>query len=177
LQKAKQLPNTKLFINNTELIDVLLIIVAVILLLIGILGCVIPALPGPPLCFVGVLLVKFSQWGTDITIMWLAIFLVLTIVVSLIDYYIPIWGVKKFGGGKGGIWGTAIGIVIGLFFLPWGLILGPFIGALLGELIAGKSGSASLKAALGSTLGFLLGTGFKLIVCIWMTVFCVVEIF
>ncbi|GAB1307718.1 hypothetical protein KH5_04010 [Urechidicola sp. KH5] len=94
-------------------------------------------------------------------------FLGITLAVSIfvwgIDYVIPAWGTKKFGGSKYGVWGTMIGLILGLiFFPPFGIILGPFFGALVGELIYNsKDGKRALKAAIGSFIGFLLSTGLK----------------
>jgi uncharacterized protein YqgC (DUF456 family) len=157
--------------------DIFLAIAAVIMLLVGIVGCILPVLPGPPISGIALLLVKFTRWGSDISLTCLGIFFVLIIVVSVLDYYTPIWGAKKFGGGKGGIYGTTIGIVVGLFFVPWGMIICPFLGALAGELISGKSGAQSLRAAFGAALGFMLGSGLKLLVSIWITAYTVSRFF
>ncbi|HBL75398.1 MAG: hypothetical protein A2W90_04055 [Bacteroidetes bacterium GWF2_42_66] len=108
---------------------------------------------------------------------FLIIWAVVTIVVSILDYIIPAWGTKKFGGSKRGVLGSMIGLLFGLFlFPPFGIIIGPFVGAVLGEITGGKDNKAALKAGLGSFVGFLLGTLMKLIVSGMMAWYFIAEI-
>lgn len=143
--------------------DIFLIITAGILLLIGFLGSILPVLPGTPLSYIGIILMHLSskvEFSTSFLVGWG----IAVIAVQLLDYAIPIWGAKKFGGSKYATWGSMIGMILGIFFGPLGIILGPFVGAFVGELIAGKDKRNALKAAIGSFVGFLLGTISKLIV-------------
>jgi uncharacterized protein len=143
--------------------DILFIVVGAILIIAGILGSVLPFLPGPPLSYAGLLLLHFTeryQFSTRFLIIWA----IVTAVTYLIDYVIPIWGTKRFGGSRQGIWGSIIGLVAGIFFFPpFGIIIGPFAGAVIGELIAGKNSSAAFRAGMGSFIGFLIGTFIQLI--------------
>lgn len=82
--------------------------------------------------------------------------------ITLLDYYVPIWGTKRFGGSKAGTRGAMIGLVIGLFMGPLGIIVGPFAGALLAEMVVGRPGPEALRAATGAFLGFLAGVLMKL---------------
>ena len=149
--------------------DYVLIAFGIILIISGILGCVIPVIPGPPLSYIGLLLLHFTeryQFSNKFLIIWAAI----TVVIYALDFIIPAWGTKKFGGSKRGVWGSIIGLVIGMFFFPpIGIILGPFIGAVAGELTSGKESGDALKSGFGSFLGFLIGTLLKLIVSGMMT--------
>jgi uncharacterized protein YqgC (DUF456 family) len=146
--------------------DIVLIVIAILCILTGIVGCVIPVLPGAPLSWVGLLLLKFTDKFADhISWTWIIIWAVIVILVSVFDYLIPIWGTKKMGGSKAGAWGATIGMIAGLFFPPWGIISGPFLGALIGEIATGKKQKQSFKAALGSFLGFLASIGINLIIC------------
>ena len=141
--------------------DYILVIVAALLIVFGLLGCIIPIIPGPPLSFGGLLILHFTKWGpinSDL-LLWLGI---AAAVVTVLDYVFPIWATKKFGGSKRGIWGSTIGLIVGLFFFPpLGIIIGPFIGAFIGEITANQSQRNAMKSAIGSFIGFLLGTGFK----------------
>jgi uncharacterized protein YqgC (DUF456 family) len=149
--------------------DFILISLGILFMIVGIIGCALPFLPGPPLNYIGILLLHFTT-GFQFTNRFLLIWAVITVVVIVLDYIIPVWGTKKFGGSKQGIWGSVIGLVAGLFFFPpFGIIIGPFLGAVIGELIAGKDSGAALKSGFGSFVGFLTGTILKLIASGMMT--------
>jgi uncharacterized protein YqgC (DUF456 family) len=154
--------------------DYVLLILAVILMVIGIIGCLVPVLPGPPISYLGLILLHITRFGQFSTNVLISLAIV-TIVVTIIDYVVPLWGTKKFGGSKYGIRGAAVGLVIGLFLGPVGIIIGPFIGAIVGELIFKDDISYALKAGLGSLLGFLTGVGLKLAASFVMTFFFVKE--
>lgn len=146
-------------------LDIILSIAGVVGLLAGLVGCVLPVLPGPPLAYLGMVALHFTsriQFSTPELLFWLAAALLTTAV----DTVLPIFGNKKFGGGKHGAWGCALGVVAGFFlFPPWGLILCPLVGAFVGEIMSGKKSPAAMRAALGALLGFLLGTVAKAVVC------------
>jgi uncharacterized protein YqgC (DUF456 family) len=154
--------------------DYVLLILAVILMVIGIIGCLVPVLPGPPISYLGLILLHITRFGQFSTNVLISLAIV-TIVVTIIDYVVPLWGTKKFGGSKYGIRGAAVGLVIGLFLGPVGIIIGPFIGAIVGELIFKDDIGYALKAGLGSLLGFLTGVGLKLAASFVMTFFFVKE--
>lgn len=92
----------------------------------------------------------------------------ITLAVTLLDYIVPIWGTRRFGGTKRGVTGATIGVIAGLFIGPWGIILGPFAGAVLGEMTGGRQGKEAFKAGIGSFVGFLTGVGLKLMASIVM---------
>lgn len=142
--------------------DTFLIISGIILLITGIAGCIFPFLPGPPLAYGSLILLQISTYK-PFTENFLIIWALVTIAVVIADYYIPIWGTKKFGGTKGGVWGATIGLVVGIFFFPpLGLIIGPFIGAFAGEIINNQDSNKAFQSAIGSFIGFVAGTLMKL---------------
>ena len=148
--------------------DLTLAIFGSILVLIGFFGSILPIIPGPPISWAGLLLLKWTTYISDHNpayqnTLWILLFFV--ILVTILDYVVPIMGTKKYGGSKRGVWGATIGVVVGLFFGPLGIILGPFLGAYLGEISTGKKDSDALRAAWGSFVGFLLGVGLKLMTC------------
>lgn len=149
--------------------DYFLLILSILLIITGLLGCVLPVLPGPPFSFLGLLLLHFTKFA-DFTVTFLIITAVLAIIVTVLDYIVPIWGTKKFGGSKAGQWGATIGMIIGMLFLgPLGLIFGPLVGAIIGELIKGTESRQALRAGFGAFIGFLLGVGLKLAASLYMT--------
>lgn len=144
--------------------DIFLVIVAGLLLLLGLVGCIIPMLPGTPLCYLGIILLHFSSYA-EFSIPFLILWAGIIILVQGLNYIIPIWGTKKFGGSKNGVWGSVIGMLIGLFTGgPLGIILGTILGAFVGELFAGKETNKAIKAAMGSFIGFMAGTISQLVV-------------
>ncbi|MBL3656454.1 DUF456 domain-containing protein [Fulvivirga sediminis] len=148
--------------------DLLILIVSAALLLAGVVGSFLPILPGPPLAFIGLLIMQFTEsYSFSAQFIWIWLFV--TILITVLDYYIPIYGTKRFGGTKYGTWGSVVGLIVGIFLLPViGVIIGPMLGAFIGELIAGQTSKASMRAAWGSFLGFLAGTFMKVIICLIM---------
>ena len=143
--------------------ETLFIAFALIFGVVGLLGSILPALPGAPLSYVGLLLLLPCD-GADISSVTLWVTGIFLAVVSILDYIAPVWLTNLSGGGKQATRGSMAGLIAGLFFFPpWGLIIGPFVGAFIGELMEGSSKGKALKVALMSFVGFLLTTGMKII--------------
>jgi uncharacterized protein YqgC (DUF456 family) len=176
--------------------EIVLAAFAFLFLLAGLLGSVIPALPGPPLSYIGLLLLQWSGYGNfSAAFLWL--WAAITAAVTVADNFLPAWMTKKFGGSRAAVAGSVLGLIAGMiFFAPLGLLIGPFLGALAGELInnsvrrnktnstdPGSSADNSagnvkaLKAALGAFLAFILGTGAKLITGSLMIYYAVKAVF
>jgi len=143
------------------MVDYLLLVLAIAFMIIGIIGCLVPVLPGPPLSFIGLLVLHFTEFA-EFRINLLIILGLIAVIVAAFDYVVPIWGTKKFGGTKYGVRGATVGLLIGLFFGPPGIIIGPFIGAVIGELIYKDDFKYAIKAGFGSLIGFMAGIGLKL---------------
>lgn len=158
-------------------LDIILIIIGTILIIAGILGCIIPALPGVPLNYLGIILLQFTS-RIDFSTQFLIVWGIIVIVVQILDYYIPIWGTKKLGGGSYGSWGAAIGVIAGMFILPpWGIIFMPLVCAVIGELLDNKEFKVALKAGFGAFIGFLAGIVMKLTVAIILSFFFFREVY
>jgi uncharacterized protein len=143
------------------------IILGFVLIILGTLGSLLPVLPGPPIAWLGLLLQNLrdpNPFSTQFLVIWGGI----VVVTIVLDYVIPIYGTKKFGGTKYGAWGCTLGFLLAFWMGPWGVIIGPFIGAFVGEMIGGQDSNRSLKAAFGSFIGFLVGSFLKIVVCFMM---------
>jgi uncharacterized protein len=154
--------------------DTLWIVLAIVFLMASIIGSVVPLLPGPPLAYVGLLLIQLKS-EPSFSVAFMVIWAGIVVLVSLLDYLIPVYGIKKFGGTKYGMWGCAIGLVAGIWIGPWGIIFGPLAGAFFGEL-AGNNRTRAVRAAFGSFVGFLFNTLLKLIVCVTISWYVVVSL-
>lgn len=147
--------------------DILLLILGFICVIVGIFGSFLPILPGPSISWFGILLL-YSTSTVPANYWILCISAVITIILTILDYIIPAKGTKRFGGSSYGIWGTNIGLVVGIITpIPFGFLIGPFVGAFLGELIYDrKNHQRALKSAMGSLLGFLASSFINFIVSI-----------
>ena len=155
--------------------DIFLLFLGFCFLIIGLTGCILPAIPGPPLSYIALLTLQVTRFA-DFSAKFLWITAIITVIVTVVDYILPVWGAKKFGGSRSGVIGSTIGLVIGLFVLPWGIIAGPFIGAVVGELIAGRSTNDALRSGFGSFIGFIFGTATKLTVSVALTYYFIKEL-
>jgi uncharacterized protein YqgC (DUF456 family) len=148
--------------------DIALLIIGFVLMLVGILGSFLPVLPGPPISWVGLLLLHLTE-AVPQNWTFLSITAVVAVVVFALDYIIPAMGTKKFGGSRTGMIGTTIGLLVSLVFPVlgiFGIIIWPFVGALVGELINKADQKTALRAAFGSFMGFLTGTFLKFLVAV-----------
>lgn len=155
-----------------------LIIFGLLVALVGLAGCIIPLIPGPPLSFLALVILSFVRNWKPFSPTFLIIMAGLTLGVTISDYLVPIGGARKYGASGPGVWGSVIGMFIGLFlFPPWGMIIGAVLGALVGELLAGKKGKQVLRAGWGVILGNVVTTGLKLALSGAMLFFYVREMF
>lgn len=154
------------FKENLFIVDYILLLFGFVFVIGGIIGSFLPVVPGPPTSWVGLLLLHLT---TQIKTDWnfLGIALAVAVLVFILDYIIPALSTKKFGGSKYGVWGSTIGLIVGLLFTPIGMVLGLFLGAFIGELINdSRNMKVALRASLGSVLGFFFSVGIKFSVSI-----------
>ena len=147
---------------------VLLWSLAAVFVLAGIAGTFLPVLPGVPLVFAGLLLGAWIDGFQQVGWVTLAVLALLTVFSLVIDFLVSAGGARKMGASRSALLGATAGMVVGLFFGPFGLILGPFIGAFAGEYLAGRDLRQAGKAGLGTWLGLLGGIAVKLALCVAM---------
>ena len=144
--------------------DLFLLILGFLCCLIGIIGSFLPIIPGPVTAWLGILLLNLTS-AVEFNLNFVLITLTVAVSVGILDYLIPILGVKKLGGTRSGQIGTTVGLILALVILgPIGIIIGPFLGALLGEMSNNKSFNDSLKPAFGSFIGVIAGSVIKFLI-------------
>ena len=121
--------------------DILLITLGAICIFIGVLGSFVPVIPGPPLSWIGLLLLQYTS-NVAFSPIFIGVTGVIALLATLLDYYLPVLGTKKYGGSKGGVWGAIMGLLFAVFFPvfgPLGFLIWPFAGAFIGELSQQKN--------------------------------------
>ena len=158
------------------MLETVLIIIGLLIAIAGIIGCIIPVIPGPPLNFISLLILELAiedAFSMEFYIIWG----VITIVVTLLDYVLPLFGAKVYKASGYGIWGSIIGMIIGtIFFPPFGMILGLLVGAVVGELVAGKEGSEAMKVGAVTFITSLLMIAAKLAVSGVLTYYFIARV-
>lgn len=143
--------------------SIVLISLGIILIIAGLAGCIIPILPGPPISYISLILLSWAYNWKAFSTTFLIIIGIITLIVVVLDYALPVYLPKKYGASKYAVWGSALGLIIGLFFFqPFGFLIGAFIGAVLGELVFKRNLKLSLKAGLGVFTGTIASTALKL---------------
>lgn len=153
--------------------EFLIYLLAVVFIIVGIIGDVVPGLPGVPISYAAMLLIHFFT-GINYDSEALVIYGIICLLITVVDYFVPIWGTKKFGGTKAGVRGSTIGLIIGVVVLPLlgivigplgliGIIAGPFVGAYVGEKMSGVDDQLAWRSAIGSFVGFVAGTLLKVV--------------
>ena len=148
--------------------EYLIYLLAIVFIIVGIVGDVVPGLPGVPISYAAMLLIHFFT-GINYSSETLVIYGIICVFITILDYFVPIWGTKKFGGTKAGVRGSTIGLVIGVVVLPiLGIVIGPFgligiLAAYIGEKMGGVDDRLAWRSAFGSFVGFVAGTLLKVV--------------
>ncbi|HUA80014.1 MAG TPA: DUF456 family protein [Dyella sp.] len=148
--------------------DILLYALAIALILGGLIGTVVPNVPGVPMIFGGIWLAAALDNYQHLGVVWLIVLAVLAALGIATDFIAASLGAKRVGASSTAVWGASIGTLVGMFFGLPGLILGPFVGALIGELVSSKSVLRSAHVGIGTWLGLLFGTLVKLVLSLTM---------
>lgn len=158
--------------------EILLIILSFIFVLVGIIGVVMPFLPGVPLAWLGILLFGLVTNFAAISLKNVVVFLILTIAVSALDFLIPLAGASKYKASKEGLWGAALGAILGMVAGgPFGFLLGFISGIILGEVYHGRESHDISRILYGTLMGFLFGGLLKLVLALVMLGYLISGIF
>lgn len=131
------------------------LLLALVVMAVGVIGTLIPALPGMPLVWLGMLGYGWADGFRHITWPFLLVALAVVVLAQVAEHYARAYGAKRFGAGRAGAWGAVIGSIAGLFFMPIGLLVGPFLGAMVAELLAGRPAHEAVRAGWGGLVGAL----------------------
>ncbi len=151
-----------------QVAQTLYFVLSAILILVGLAGTIVPALPGVPLVFAGMLLAAWADHFQHVGTMALVVLGLLCVLALAIDFVAGLLGAKRVGASASAIWGAMIGTVVGLFFSLPGLVFGPFLGAVAGELLVGSHLTRAAHVGIGTWLGLLFGTLAKIALCFAM---------
>ena len=145
-------------------LSVVMVVLGSLLVVGGVIGCIVPALPGPILAWVAIVLISIAgAWA--VLPVWVVVATgVVALAVTVLDNVLPALSSKRSGAGRPGVWGSVAGMVVGTFFSPIGTIVGAFVGALVGEVFFNPTNKTPLKAAMGVFRGTVLGILLKLVV-------------
>jgi uncharacterized protein len=149
------------FLYRARVNDALLIVGAV-LVAVGLAGIIVPALPGVPLVFAGLILAASADGFQKVGVVTLVVLGLLTALSFVVDFAAAALGAKKMGASKWALLGSALGVFVGLFFGLPGLLLGPFVGAVVAELVTRRDWKQAGRSGVGAWIGFLLGAIGKL---------------
>lgn len=158
------------------------LVVCLILVVAGLVGSVIPGMPGTPLYLVAMLIARFCG---DVEMSNLELFVIFILVAATfaVDFFLPMWTTKKFGGTKAGVYGSIVGLLAGLFLpipIPGASIICMFLGAIIGEYIAGQSNDVAVKSGMGNLIGFIVATTVKFVLgvyCGWRLISFGLDLF
>ena len=158
--------------------NILIPILSFLLIAVGIVGVVLPFLPGVPLAWLGVFIYAYFTDFTVLSLNTILVFLALTLLTFVVDWVSPLIGAKKYNASKYGVMGASLGFLLGVFILgPIGIIFGPLAGAFIGETIAGKDATKSFQSAWGVFIGFLAGSLIKIVITLIMFGFFLAALF
>jgi uncharacterized protein YqgC (DUF456 family) len=144
-------------------VTIVLIVIGLLVALVGIIGCILPALPGPALSFLSLVILSYAKDWEPFGVQFFVVMGGLAALVTFLDYVVPAGGAKKYGASKYGVTGSIAGMLIGFFFLPpFGIFVGAFVGALAGEMLANRGTRDALRAGWGVFVGIMVGLGLKL---------------
>lgn len=157
--------------------DIIALVVALVVMLIGCIGSFLPLVPGTPIVLVAAIAHKLVMNPRSAGWFALTILVGLTIFSLVLDYLASMYGAKRLGATRKGMVGAFVGLIIGLFFNLPGILLGPFIGAGLFEMMGGRTWKPAMKAGAGATLGMFAGAVGKLVCCVIMAIVFTLSVF
>ena len=159
------------------MIETILILLTIALIAGGVIFSVLPPLPGPVLSYGAMISAHYISEETTFSTTSFVVWGIITVIILIADYLLPVAATKKFGGTKAGVIGGMIGVIAGIILpIPFGIILGPLLGAIIGDLYGGNHIRSAFKSGFGSFLGFVVATSLKVLLSIIIGVIVVLKV-
>ncbi len=154
--------------------SICLIVISFLTTLVGIAGCVLPFIPGPLVSFLSLVILNLAKEWQAFSLTFLLVMAGIAILMTLLDYVVSAAGARRYGASKPGVWGSVIGMIIGIFwFPPWGIFIGALIGAVVCEIAVGKNTRQALRVGWGVFIGNFFGIALKLAYCLMILFFLI----
>jgi len=158
------------------MLTVILIVIGLLVALIGLAGCILPVIPGPVVSYLSLLVLSLARGWEPFSLTFLLIMAGAAALMTVLDYFVAAAGAKKYGASSAGVWGSVIGMILGIFLIPpWGILLGAIAGAVIGELAVGKKTGQAIRAGWGVIIGNVVATALKLGYCFVVLFFYLKE--
>ncbi|MDY6905863.1 MAG: DUF456 domain-containing protein [Thermodesulfobacteriota bacterium] len=158
--------------------DIILIIIGIVILLTGIAGCILPVIPGPLVAFGALIVLNLARDWEAFGLLFMFIMAGGAILMTLLDYFVAMAGAKKYGATRVGVWGSVIGMILGIIVIPpWGIIIGALAGAIIGETLTGRNTSDAMRVGWGVLIGNVAGIALKLAYCLVVMFFYIKAMF
>jgi len=158
------------------MISILLIIIGLLAALAGLAGCILPVIPGPRVAFLSLIILNLAKDWQAFSLLFLLVMAVIAILMTVLDYVVSMAGAKKYGASKAGIYGSVIGMIIGMIsFPPLGIFIGALLGAIICEILIGKKTGEAIRVGWGIFVGNFIGMALKLAYCIMILFFFIIE--
>lgn len=159
------------------MITIVLTIIGFLTALAGIAGCILPVLPGPLFSFLSLIILNLARNWQPFSTTFLLVMAGIAILLTALDYVVSLAGARKYGASKAGLWGSVIGMFIGIFFFPpLGIFIGAMAGAVVGEIAVGKKTPEAFRVGWGIFVGNIIGTALKLAYCLMLLFFFIKAI-
>ena len=160
------------------MLTILLLIFGFAALLIGMAGCVLPVIPGPLVAFLSLVIMDLAKDWQAFPMTFLLVMGIIALLLSLLlDYLVSLAGARKYGASRAGLWGSVIGMLIGvIFFPPLGIFLGALVGAVVAEVLVGKKTGQAMRVGWGIFLGNMVGIVIKFAYCLMVLFFYIKEL-
>ncbi|MDY6825514.1 MAG: DUF456 domain-containing protein [Thermodesulfobacteriota bacterium] len=165
-------------VTNQIMINTVLIIIGIFVVLAGLAGCILPVIPGPIVAYIALIILNLAKGWEAFGLGFMLVMAGGAVLMTLLDFFVSMVGARKYGAAKAGIWGSVIGMIVGIFIIPpWGIFIGALAGAIIGEALTGRQTTEAMRVGWGVFMGNVAGIALKLAYCMVVLFFYLKEMF